>query len=312
MTESKTILDQARFSFPDIDPEILKLLVNLFPLDELFRAMNTAPYADSLHEPNRFKQRFYFPQYGDTDEVWRVWVEPFTSLIEHQRDFTVWSLAFHASEDHFSQEEQVLGILADAIHDLGEARVAGQEFIGDIMSGLKTMEDEDRESVVAHAAIEALGTTGMTDLFVGYLHEAYDQVVVGQNEKLYRAHKAREKWDYVRTALHLHQLASLDTDFFVQSRIYALDWFICRILAYDLPKVARELAYQYPNSIGKQLNQHESEIESAFIRSQLYLDQLQSGVITTKIQDNFNDLQQKLELAYQLWKEWKNGLQLSH
>ncbi len=301
--ESCEYLESAKSKFQLSDGQTTSLMP---PLSDLFQALENSPFAVSLTEHIRFKQRFYFPEQGDADEVWAQWVEPFTSLMEHQRDFSHWGIAFHALEgSRFSAEEQMLGILADAIHDLGEAQVDGQPFVGDISIVYKTKEDEAKEAVVAHAAINAIPLNGANNEDLrGLLHVAYDEVVAGGNEKLHHAHKAREKWDYVRTAIHLFELTESDEESFRQFPIYSLDWFIARILAADLPKITTQLADYYSSSIGYQLKINSGLLERAFLRAQCFLDRMMTGEIESVIEDDYRALQQRLDNSYLLFRQW--------
>lgn len=312
-TNTLPIIWEAKIKFRGT--EVDTIAKNL-PLDEIFEGILNSNFAKIYTQSTRFKQRFFFPQHGDHDTIWKAWVEPWTSLIEHSRDFVCWSLAFHALEGRrFTRNEQILGVLADSIHDIGEVDIEGTKFVGDIPSGIKKPEDEGNEAIVAHRAIEMLPLNYHaiegTDL-KSVLHQAYELVVVGHDSKLHSAHKAREKFDYVRTAIGLATTALYNTDYGVTDTIYwllppySIDWFITRILAFDLPTVCTTLAQEYPNSIGTQLKIHDRVLNHAFQLAEAFIHYSQQ-VATLLIPDDYDALATKIKESHETFLRFRNS-----
>ena len=282
------------------------------PIDELFNAIETSPFAESIQNPVRFKQRFYHPDLGDTDLTWTKWLNSHTRIFEHMRDTTKLAIAFYGLEgDRFSRREQILGIMAEPLHDLGEAEIEGLDYLGDIAAGLKTQQDEKQETVIAHQAISLLDLDFMESRQKGFralLHKAYDDAVVGKDNDIHRAHKAREKWNYIETAIDLIALDSAsdhsfsDTYYWYYSPV-AYDWMVTRILAYDLPKVVNEYAREYPKSIGRFVDVNGMWLEAGFKQSQFFI-QTCLKKYTPNIKDDYEDLARRLDVSFASWQQW--------
>jgi hypothetical protein len=220
---------------------------NLNEIRQIIRNSTVGEKLSKIERWSRFRT-------NELREDWLALLGPTAVVLTHQEHFVDFVMNWSNSLD-FEMLEMLL--LAGSIHDIGEASV------GDIANPDKTPEGEADEFIQAIVLLKQLGFEYQIEMKLG---EAYQQVVVGENQTLHFIFMALERTEYLDTAIHLFN--ALKKGQAMEKGYYM----IARILAFDLPKIL-EYAAQLPNIVGDYLKEFSATIDIMFSESETAADE---------------------------------------
>lgn len=305
---AKELIDHDKYFLPkELDLQPIAEVVKAIPINPILSALASTEAGRILQNTPRWQERYFFPQHRDNSKVWELWFGQAGNTFDHLVLETGRGIKLLWYEgDNFTPEQQTLFILANLSHDFGEA------IRGDKAAGTKTNEEESLEAIAAHQVVDSLPLKKyqVPEIWRERLHQVLDEIVFHPDpasSPLAYLHKAQEKFSYLHDAISLHATEKVDhglanTDVWYIWP-YAMDWLIARVLAYDIPKLANVYAPAFPQSIGRKLDWAGYWLGSMF--PQAWSDT--SDWIEkppASIQDNFVELNAKVETAFNAWQQW--------
>lgn len=207
---------------------------------------------------------------GESNKKWVDAIGMSAQVFSHGDLFYHLGETFLRYEDgRFTPEEQQTFLLGIAVHDIGEAKVDGTKYVGDVSAQHKTAKDEKKEVKVAYKAIDSLD---VDDEFKARLLDAYKKVVEGGDPKLNFAFKALEKIEYIITAMKVYENGKI-MESRGKRRIKNEDPLVGRVLVIDLGGKGLDMYIpQFPNSLGRLFKENAALIDEMFAATLPWLE----------------------------------------
>jgi len=167
--------------------------------------------------------------------------------------------------------------------------------VGDVPANIKNGEHERREAIIARQIISEL------DLYDGLKDEvarAYEDVVVGQNEKLHITFKAFEKTDYISTAMGVWG-ETIKRDLLGLPTLKRRDHFVGLVIINNLTTVLVQYSNLFPNSIGKYIRNIEPVIDEAFKKTK-------DIILEKPILGDQERIRKQIPIFEEEWKKFKS------
>lgn len=219
---------------------------------------------------------------GESKKQWLQHLGPTGIVLFHQAFFAVFGERFLKAEvdaGKIAPEDFYLSTLADELHDIGEATV------GDITFTDKTKKMENEEFV---HALRNIQTLPLPDRSIEESEFAYRQVVVGDNAVLHYLFKARERTEYLDTALRVSTSVRAGNGMKLGREL------VGEVVSYSLEKVI-EYAQALPNSVGIYIAENKEAVSGMF------------DVARASVKP---ELQEKFHRAEEAWRAYEPTISL--